>query len=477
MCDHGRLCTLDNDGIISIERKCEIWGLVMLLLTIFLLLSLATDGFQADPESGRPIDGMLSVPNRLGPPGAFVAGLLAFLIGDASHVLYALTGIWALKLLIHRPIGRPATRIVGLVLLTGALAGTLHICMDQGFTNTQPGGAFGAFVAENFLVKNFGNIGSSIIALTAALIGTLLATDFLFIQLLVYVQRFILWLIRGVWFALRGMWRMACWLVGSGEAEEPQETATPEPAATTEPAFALADAAPVMEPPVEGPHVGWASRVFASLKPTIKHKYEEETDTDADIPEQEEEQADAAPNIIVVGDTFKEALPAEGTTGRALKQRSFHRETATPDPFGPVPGLDEEEQAVDDLVASERSPENDLFAISEDPEYVEDKQQEEEKEEPLDIEAVLAPPKKERPTPRLRRKNRCCGRCAPGRLRISRCIQSSVSGYVQKRGTQNYPQPAGKVGGNCNESRRDAAHIQSGSPRDRCYARPDNHAV
>lgn len=399
---------MDNDGIFSLERKCEIWGLVMLALTAFLLLSLATDGFQADPESGRPIDGMLSVPNRLGPPGAFVAGVLAFLIGDASHVLYAITALWALKLLIHRPVGRPATRIVGLVLLTGALAGTLHICMDQGFTNTQPGGAFGAFVAENFLVNHFGTIGSSIMALTAALIGTLLATDFLFIQLLVYVQRFILWLLRGCWLVLRGSWRLICWLIGTDEAAEQPEPVAPETTVASAPMVALADPASANEPPVKASQTGWAGRIFAALTPTVKRKFEQHTDTD--IPDQDADQTDATPNIIVVGDTFKEALPAEGTTGRALEQRSFHQETTTPDPFGPVPVLDEEERSVDDVIASERSPETALLGTSETPEYDEDfekgkgGEEDKDKEAPLDIEAVLTPAKKERPVPRLRRK-------------------------------------------------------------------------
>jgi hypothetical protein len=390
---------LENDGIISTERKCEIWGLIMVALTGFLLLSLLTDGFQADPESGRPIDGMLSVPNMLGPPGAFVAGILAFLIGDASHVLYGITIIWALKLLIHRPVGRPFTRIAGLVLLTGALAGTLHICMDQGFTNTDPGGAFGAFVAENFLVRNFGIIGSSIIALMAALIGTLLATDFFLIQLLLYVQRSILWMLRGVWFVLHGVWRIIRWLVGSGEQEEQSVTTTQtEPAATTVPVFAVAGAALAVEPVPEEPRIGWAARMVAALKPTIRHGNEQDTE----MPEGEEELSSTAPNIVVVGDTFKEVLPQE----RVQVHKPVSIETETPDPFGGIPDPDEGGHAVTDVVAAQRSPENELFGISDDrDEWTNDsKDTDNGQEEPLKVETVLAGvvKKEEPPAPEAR---------------------------------------------------------------------------
>ena len=392
---------MENDGIISTERKCEIWGPIMASLTVFLFLALVTDGFQADPESGRPIDGMLSVPNRLGPPGAFVAGILAFLIGDASHVLYAITILWTLKLFIHRPVGRPATRIAGLVLLTGALAGTLHICMDQGFTNTQPGGAFGAFVAENFLVRNFGIIGSSIIALMAALIGTLLATDFFLIQMLLFVQRIISRVLCGIWFLLQGMWRIAGWLMGSGEPDQQPATnaqEAPASASAAPPVFAVAGTVPAAELDPEVPRISWVARMAAALKPTIRHR----TEQDTEMPDGEEELLSSTPNIVVVGDTFKEELPQE----RIQVYKPVSSEKQTPDPFGGIPDVDENENAVETVVAAQRSPENELFGISENKDdWTEDANTEISQEEPLKVETVLAAVKKEEPpAPRLRRK-------------------------------------------------------------------------
>lgn len=198
---------MSSARIVSTERKCEFFGIIMLALTVVLFLSLITDGFEAGQQSGRPIDGMLEVPNLLGAPGALVAGLLALLFGDAAHVLYAVTFIWMLKLFVHRPVGRLLTRIMGLILLTGSVAGLLQIDMAEGVSNAQPGGAFGVFVAERLLMPNFGMIGSNVIGLMVACMGVLLATDFLFIHIFLLAQ-------RCVFFFLRGLWHIVRWLVG-----------------------------------------------------------------------------------------------------------------------------------------------------------------------------------------------------------------------------------------------------------------------
>jgi len=393
------MCALDNDGLISTERKSEIYGLIMAALTLFLLLSLATDGFEAGTETRRPIDGMLSVPNLLGAPGAFAAGVLAVLIGDASHVLYALTGLWAIKLLVHRPVGRPATRIVGLLLLTGSLAGALQITMSQGFSNTQPGGAFGAFVAERFLVGNFGVIGSGVIAITAALIGMLLATDFFFIQLLIYLERSVVWLLRGLWYVLRGLWRIMGWLMS---AETPGESAASPVAAAEESDFAIATPMPESraEEPTAEPRIGWAARLVSMLKPTIKHH----GDQDTEFPDGRT--ASAAPNIFVAGDVFPDRGSLDHEAVRDAKRPSG-RDRDMADPFGDVPEPDEGERAVDELVAAQRAPENDLFGLSEEADTWDSPGagENEAADASLKVEDVLGRASKKEPSgPRLRRR-------------------------------------------------------------------------
>lgn len=204
---------MENEGYISNERKGELLGVLLLIVTGILAFCLMMDGFEATENSGRPID--LAVPNLLGPPGALVAGFLAVLVGDAAHLIYVITFLWALKLCFHLPFGRLFTRLAGGILIVGAMAGLLQMNVSYGYMNTQAGGALGAFVADRLMLPRFGVIGSDVIGGVVLLIGMLLATDFLFVHFLMYIQRALRGIFRAVWFVLRGFWRGSMWLLGA----------------------------------------------------------------------------------------------------------------------------------------------------------------------------------------------------------------------------------------------------------------------
>ena len=187
----------------------------MLAITIVLALVLFTDGYDVTGAAGRPLDGMLDVPNLFGQPGAFVAGILALLIGDAAHLIYAVALIWAIKLFTPFPFGRIFTRLIGMLLLVLASAGLLHINVVQGFSNTQPGGVFGAFIAEQILQPWFGLVGANVLGSVVLLIGLLLATDFLFIHFFVIFHRVFRFFFKGVWVILRKLSRGVLWLFES----------------------------------------------------------------------------------------------------------------------------------------------------------------------------------------------------------------------------------------------------------------------
>jgi len=175
----------------SLSHRCRCYtlGVCTLIVTATLMISLIGDGFDATVQDGRPIDGMLSVPNTLGPLGAFLAGTLSLFFGDAAHLLYSVTFIWMLMLFCLQPLDRPATRLAGLTLLTGAAAGLAQMDFASGWSNNAAGGLVGAFVTDRLLMPWFGFAGSQVIGMMTAVIGLLLCTDFLFIHLLVYAGR------------------------------------------------------------------------------------------------------------------------------------------------------------------------------------------------------------------------------------------------------------------------------------------------
>jgi DNA segregation ATPase FtsK/SpoIIIE, S-DNA-T family len=179
------------------NRKYEILGVIILGITVFLFLALVTDGYRMHGAERRYLDGIAETPNLMGTPGAMLAGVLAILVGDAAHVIYALTFIWGVMLFTHRPVDRLAARFAGMLLLTCATAGLLQMDLAIGASNNQPGGAFGAFVADSFFVPWFGIVGANVVGITLLIIGTLLATDFLFVHVLFFLRKMLRHLFRG----------------------------------------------------------------------------------------------------------------------------------------------------------------------------------------------------------------------------------------------------------------------------------------
>lgn len=166
----------------------------MFALTLLLFLALVTDEHQN--YSRRYLDGLAAAPNLLGRPGAVISGVLAMVVGGAAHVLYFLTLVWGLMLFRYRPLNRPLTRLTGTLILIGAVAGLLHLNLAGVSTQPLPGGAFGAFVAERIFLPPFGLIGSNVIGVTMAVIGMLLATEFLFIHAFAGLRRVIVYFVR-----------------------------------------------------------------------------------------------------------------------------------------------------------------------------------------------------------------------------------------------------------------------------------------
>ncbi len=159
------------------DRACEILGISLLAVTCFLFFALASIHYQGTV----PLDDLGAAFNLCGRPGAYTAGFLSVLLGHAAHVLYIMTGVWAMMLIWHRPLDRLALRLAGLLLLSGSAAGLLHIHLFSSALEGLPGGVIGAYVGR-LLLPTFGRIGSDVIAATLGIVGILLATEFLFVR-------------------------------------------------------------------------------------------------------------------------------------------------------------------------------------------------------------------------------------------------------------------------------------------------------
>ena len=188
------------------ERRREVCGVFLLTLTILLFLVLVTDGYQGDIR--RPLNGMEHVPNALGVPGSITAGMLTLLFGYAAHILYCILGIWGCMLLRHSPLDRLPTRIAGLFLLVFSVSLLLHVdaplvqeLSEEGSAQAESvsamptGGVFGAFFAD-MLTPYIGVIGVNVIGISLALVGILLATEFLLLHVFVEARVLVAGIVR-----------------------------------------------------------------------------------------------------------------------------------------------------------------------------------------------------------------------------------------------------------------------------------------
>ena len=201
---------------ISVERRREILGALLLGITILLFLALVTDGYRG--EVSRTLDNMSDVPNALGRVGAFIASILTLLLGHASHVTYCITCVWGIMLLRHAPLDRLLTRLAGFVLVAASIAALFDVDANNG-------GAIGRFFG-GLIHPRFGLIGGNVIAVTLALVGVLLSTDFLFVRALNTLRILVVLVLQAVAEGVENLkaWRRTHRDVDSEEEEEPRVT-------------------------------------------------------------------------------------------------------------------------------------------------------------------------------------------------------------------------------------------------------------
>ena len=178
----------NSDGI-SHERKSEMLGILVLGITTLLFLALVSHRVLESETEGV-------YSNLLGLPGIALARFLGMAFGSGGHVIYTITFIWGSMLLTHKSLDRLLSRFTGMFILIVSVSGMLHLNVRTDFEYAHAGGALGAFVGD-FFGGYFGMIAANVVGVTMAMIGIMLATDFLFVHLIKYLQQVFVYFIRG----------------------------------------------------------------------------------------------------------------------------------------------------------------------------------------------------------------------------------------------------------------------------------------
>lgn len=177
------------------ERVNEIWGVVFLLLGLFVLCSLT--GYQRLDIPFYTSHPNNPVSNYTGIIGAYTAFGLFLSFGWSAFVVPMLFLIWAWSFLKQRVPDKRLFKFVGLFVAIAATA-TLFSILVSDENRIAAGGCLG-HVTSSYLLKYFGFAGSLIISCCVLLLALILATDYLLFPLIETLIQLGAQLILAVW--------------------------------------------------------------------------------------------------------------------------------------------------------------------------------------------------------------------------------------------------------------------------------------
>jgi DNA segregation ATPase FtsK/SpoIIIE, S-DNA-T family len=171
-------------------RKNEIIAVVLFALSLFLFLSIFTFTEQ-DLSFYTSTPNMVSQ-NATGLAGAYVGGILLFLMGKAAYVVPLLILVWGISRLLQMAQRKLSFKAFGTVVLVTAVSGSLSMLSDSSPSMSfSRGGVIGS-VTANFLLEYLGRVGATVFIVAMIVLSVLIATEFLLLPLLMGLYRFLI---------------------------------------------------------------------------------------------------------------------------------------------------------------------------------------------------------------------------------------------------------------------------------------------
>ena len=164
-------------------RRNEIVAILLLALGLLLTLCLVSAAFYPGDPSWNSA-GQSETRNWAGAIGANVAAALFQSVGLAAYLLPCLLLAAAWRRFKTRSFRAPFSRLLGLILLTLAASALLSISNIRPIfdSSVQPGGLVGTLISHG-LASGLNTVGTTVLLITVAATGLLLATNFSFIGL------------------------------------------------------------------------------------------------------------------------------------------------------------------------------------------------------------------------------------------------------------------------------------------------------
>ncbi|MCL5019522.1 MAG: DNA translocase FtsK [Patescibacteria group bacterium] len=173
------------------QRKInEIWAIGLIVLTVLLFISLisfdAGDIVYYTSLINSPIK------NLAGIFGAYLAGIIFFIMGWSGYILPILSLIWATNRLLGNEPEKLYLKISGVIILIISSSSFFSLFVfDDSASRFKDGGLLG-LIFSDFFVKYFGVVGAFIVTLALLLLSVILATEFLVFPIFIGFAKFVL---------------------------------------------------------------------------------------------------------------------------------------------------------------------------------------------------------------------------------------------------------------------------------------------
>lgn len=159
------------------NRLNEVTGVVFLAVGVFLLLSLVT--YQPGDPSWNTATGLERAGNWTGRFGSTLADFIYSALGLAALSLPILVVAAGIQRLRHRPVGAPAVRVIGALLLVAGICTLLSLFpLWRPFEGSVPAGGVAGLAIANYLIANFNVGGAAMISLTTIFLSLYLVSRF-----------------------------------------------------------------------------------------------------------------------------------------------------------------------------------------------------------------------------------------------------------------------------------------------------------
>jgi len=190
-----------KSGLISPERKNEIWGVLFFAISILVFLSLIS--YNPNDLSVFTSDPNTHTRNLAGIIGAYLAFGLGFMVGKGAYIVPILCLSWALSKFWGKTPQKFYVKILGTIILFVAVSSFLALIAPEGTDNQfRMGGLIGTLLAGH-LLRYLGPVGAYVTLFTLMILSILIATEFLLLPFVISAYEALSRLFGRLWEAFK----------------------------------------------------------------------------------------------------------------------------------------------------------------------------------------------------------------------------------------------------------------------------------